>query len=69
MTSAEIRLREARGMLIHDISPVLMVEMLTEPVPSLRGPKVAREGAGELCPSFWEYGVVHLGGGGGVPSN
>ena len=44
-----------------DISPVLLVEMIPETVPSSKGPRAAGEGAGALRHDFWEADVVHLG--------
>ena len=43
------------------ISPVLLVEIIPEPVPSPRGPRSAGEGAGALFHAFWESDVVRLG--------
>ena len=62
--SSAVTLREGVRVILHDfddIFPVLLVEMIMEPVKSPRGPRADREGTGSLCCAFWEAGVIYLG--------
>ena len=64
LASAPFALGKGGGVFLHDsydITPVILVEIIPEPVPSPIGTRVSREGAGELRHDFWEYEVVHLG--------
>ena len=57
---AAVTLREGGGMLLQDsdsISPVLLVEMISDPVPSPKGERTAREATGALRCDFWESDV------------
>ena len=64
LASAVVTIREGGGLFLQnydDISPVIFVEMILEPVPSLRGPQTSGKRAGAMCCDFCEAGVVHLG--------
>ena len=55
MASAVVTLREGGGGFFKDpdaISPVTSVEMISKPVPSLRGHRSSGEGTGALCCDF-----------------
>ena len=64
LDSTEVTLRKGERVFLQDsgaIFPVLPIEMITETVPSPRGPQEAREGVVALRHDFWEADVVHLG--------
>ena len=64
LASAVVTLREGVRVLLQNsdaISLVLLVIMISEPVPSPRGTRAAGKGSGALCCSVWVADIIYLG--------
>ena len=64
LDSTAVTLREGGRVLFQysdAVPPVLLVEMIPNPVLSIRGPQSAGKEEGALCLAFWEADVICLG--------